>query len=299
MTNKKVRKTDMVIFFLFHTFRRFNRDNGLSLSAEAAYYLIMSFIPFMIFLTHAILFFMAPQISLILKGLSYLPPEINDVLAPNVYRVLAARSSVWLIIGLGVALWAAAAGMQVLVQASDQTFHEDRNKQNWFIVKIKSMIFMLFLTFSILVSLGLTVFGNAVIHAVHHYIGFPDVFWTIWTWTKYLLPFASLIVTLTTYYHFAPYAFRPRWRRSLIVSIFVTLLWLLLTSLYSYYMQNISDMGLTYGSLIGIIALFIWFRLIAMAIIMGSEILMAWQDLDVLRAKKVTIPEPPKRDELT
>lgn len=286
MEKEKFKITDVGIFFMLHTCRRFIRDNGLSLSAEAAYYLIMSFIPFMIFLSHTVLFFMAPQISLVIRGLSYLPPEIGEVLIPNVHRIIEARSSIWLIIGLGVALWAAAQGMQVLVQASDQTFHEDRNKQNWLIVKLKSMIFMLFLTFSILVSLGLTVFGNAALHFIHYYFFFPEVFWRIWNLTKYLLPFCSLIVTLTIYYHFAPYAFRPKWVRALTISIFVTLLWLLVTYLYSYYMLNISDMGLTYGSLIGIIALFIWFRFIALAIIMGSEILMSWQDFDILQQKR-------------
>lgn len=286
MENKKFRLTDIGIFFILHTIRRFDRDNAFSLSAEAAYYLIMSFIPFLIFLINAILFFMAPQISVVIRGLDYLPPEVEKVLASNIYRIIAARSSIWLIVGLGIALWAAAQGMQVLVQASDQTFHEDRNKQNWVTVKIKSMIFMLFLTFSILVSLGLTVFGNAAVYAIHYYFSLPELFLQLWNWTKYVLPFGSLIVTLTTFYHFAPYAFRPKWLRALLVSVFVTVVWLLVTAVYSYYMMNISNMGLTYGPLIGIIALFIWFRLIAMAIIAGSEILMAWQDFDVLQQKR-------------
>lgn len=288
MKIKKFRGVDVVVFFVFHTLRRFRRDNAFALSAEAAYYLIMSFIPFLIFLVNAILFFMAPQISLVMKGISYLPPDIATVMLNNIHRILEARSSVWLLAGLAIAFWAASQGMQVLVQASDQTFHEDRNKQNWFRVKFKSMIFMLFLTFSILVSLGLMVFGNAVIYAIHHSFYLPVFFLQLWTLTKYVLSVSSLIVTLTIFYHFAPYAFRPKWRRAFLISIFVTVLWLLLTVAYSYYMLNISQMGLTYGPLIGIIALFIWFRLIAMAIIAGSEILMAWQDFDTLRWRNTT-----------
>ncbi|MCH4178380.1 MAG: YihY/virulence factor BrkB family protein, partial [Megasphaera sp.] len=232
--------------------------------------------------------------SVVMKGIAYLPPEVSTVLVDNIHRVVEARSSAWLLVGLLIAFWAAAQGMQVLVQASDQTFHEDRNKQNWFRVKLKSMIFMLFLTFSILASLALMVFGNALIYAVHHIVYLPVFFLQLWTLIKYALSFSSLIVTLTMFYHFAPYAFRPKWKRSFLISIFVTILWFSVTAVYSYYMLNISNMGLTYGSLIGIIALFIWFRLIAMAIIAGSEILMAWQDFDVLRQHRHPI-QPDKK----
>lgn len=289
MKIKNFRGVDVVIFFIFHTIHRFRRDDAFALSAEAAYYLIMSFIPFLIFLVNAILFFMAPQISLVMKGISHLPPDIATVMLNNVHRIIEARSSIWLFTGLIISFWAASQGMQILVQASDQTFHKDRNKQNWFRVKFKSMIFMLFLTFSILVSLVLMVFGNAAVYAIHHIFYLPAFFLQLWTLTKYVISVSSLIVTLTIFYHFAPYAFRPKWLRSFLISIFVTLLWLLLTAAYSYYMLHISQMGLTYGSLIGIIALFIWFRLIALSIITGSEILMAWQDFDILRKRNTPL----------
>src|SRR5574344_2150821 len=105
MEYKKLRFTDVGIFFIFHTIRRFNRDNGLSLSAEAAYYFIMSFIPFMIFLIYIILLFMAKEVRLVVKGLSYLPSEINEVLTPNIDLILSSHISIWLIIGLIIALW--------------------------------------------------------------------------------------------------------------------------------------------------------------------------------------------------
>lgn len=285
MKNSKFKKRHIGMFFVLNTMRRFHRDEVFSSSAEAAYYLIMGFIPFMIFLVNAVLFFMAPQISVIIKVLDYLPQEVAVILSSNIYRIIAARSSTWLAAGLLIALWAVAQGVQVLIRASDQTFHENRDQQNWFIVKIKSMVLVVFLTLSIIVSLGFTVFGNAVIYAVNYYFYLPELFLQIWDWIKYILPFGDLILTLTIFYRFAPDTLRPKWYRAFFVSIFITIVWLLVTSVYSYYILNISNMGFTYGPLMGIIVLFIWFRFIAMAIIMGSEILMTWQDFEVLRRK--------------
>ena len=43
-------------------------------------------------------------------------------------------------------------------------------------------------------------------------------------------------------------------------------------------MTHISSMGLTYGSLIGLIVLFVWFHLTAEVIILGGEGIMAWKE---------------------
>lgn len=274
----------LIKFFLIGTTKRFYRDNGLSISAEATYFMIMGFFPFMIFFANVILFFMASQLPMILHLLTYLPTEIEAVLVDNIHRIFEARSTIWMAVGLLTGLWASAQGVQVMIQSSDQAFHEDRNKQNWFILKFKSMLFMIFLVLSIIISLGLTVFGNALVYGMRHIFDLPSIFFTLWDWAKYGLPFTSLITTLTFFYRFSPCTYRPKWSRTFLISILVTAIWLIATSAYSYYMLHISAIGVTYGSLVGLIALFIWFRLIAIAIIIGNEILMTWNDLDIIRS---------------
>ena len=49
-----------------------------------------------------------------------------------------------------------------------------------------------------------------------------------------------------------------------------------LTAAYGYYILHVSSMGLTYGSLIGLVVLFIWFHLAAMVIIAGGELIETW-----------------------
>jgi membrane protein len=246
--------------------------------------MIMGFFPFMIFFANVILFFMASQLPMILHLLTYLPTEIEAVLVDNIHRIFEARSTIWMAVGLLTGLWASAQGVQVMIQSSDQAFHEDRNKQNWFILKFKSMLFMILLVLSIIISLGLTVFGNALVYGMRHIFDLPSIFFTLWDWAKYGLPFTSLITTLTFFYRFSPCTYRPKWSRTFLISILVTAIWLIATSAYSYYMLHISAIGVTYGSLVGLIALFIWFRLIAIAIIIGNEILMTWNDLDIIRS---------------
>lgn len=53
----------------------------------------------------------------------------------------------------------------------------------------------------------------------------------------------------------------------------------MLTAGYGYYILQISHMGITYGSLIGLVVLFIWFHLASIVIIMGGEFIMACHEV--------------------
>ncbi len=72
----------------------------------------------------------------------------------------------------------------------------------------------------------------------------------------------------------------------MVTSFLVTLIWLGLTYGYGYYMLHISSMGITYGSLVGLVVLFIWLHLTAMVIIAGSEFIMTWKELQEREKRK-------------
>lgn len=273
-------------FFVLGLYNRFLDDDVSALAAETTYYLILGLVPFMIFIVNSILFFMAPQISVIIDALHYLPKDLAVALEGNIYRIIAGRSSVWLFLGLGAAIWSGAQGIDVVIRSADKAISNDRNKQSWFIVKAKSLLFTLLIAFAMILSLGITVFGNAVVYALDYYFTLAPLFLDTWDLMKYLIPFTNLVLSLSIFYRYATHRYRTKWIRAFVASLGVTAVWLALTGGYSYYMVNFSQMGLTYGSLIGLIALFIWFHLAAMVIIMGVEFIATWKDFDRFRYPK-------------
>ena len=256
-----------------------NDDVG-ALAAESTYYLILALVPFMIFVVNAVLFFMAPQINVIIDLLQYLPQDFAVTLEANVYRIIAGRSSIWMFAGLIAAIWSGAQSIEVMIRAADKAISNDRNKQSWLTVKAKSIFFTLLITFAMILSLGITVFGNAVVYALDYYFALPAVFLQTWDLLKYTIPFGTLVLTLAIFYRYATHQYRTGWIRAAAASLIVTSFWLLLTMGYSYYVLNVSHMGITYGSLIGLVVLFIWFHLAAMVIILGSEFIATWKDFD-------------------
>ena len=269
-----------VRYFLVGLYKRFMNDDVGALAAESTYYLILALVPFMIFVVNAVLFFMAPQINVIIDLLQYLPQDFAVTLEANVYRIIAGRSSIWMFAGLIAAIWSGAQSIEVMIRAADKAISNDRNKQSWLTVKAKSIFFTLLITFAMILSLGITVFGNAVVYALDYYFALPAVFLQTWDLLKYTIPFGTLVLTLAIFYRYATHQYRTGWIRAAAASLIVTSFWLLLTMGYSYYVLNVSHMGITYGSLIGLVVLFIWFHLAAMVIILGSEFIATWKDFD-------------------
>ncbi len=269
-----------VKFFALGLAKRFMADDVSALAAETTYYLILGLVPFMIFLVNAVLFFMAPQISVVMQLLSYLPSDFAVALEGYVYRIIAGRSSIWLVLGLVAALWSGAQGIDVVIRSTDKAMSNDRNRQSWITVKAKSLLFTLLIVFAMVLSLGITVFGNAVVYALDYYFTLPAMFLHTWNLLKYAVPFFILVLSLSVFYRYATHRYRTKWSRAFTASVLVTLVWLLLTGGYSYYILNLSSMGLTYGSLIGLLVLFIWFHLAAMVIIMGGEFIATWKDYE-------------------
>ena len=200
-------------------------------------------------------------------------------MAENIYRIIQGRSTVWLAIGLFGALWTSSQGINVIIRAMDKIFFKNRNIQNWITVSIKSLLFTLLITFSLILSLGMIVFANALIYVIAYYFGIPEMFLEMWNIAKYAIPFTMMIFSLAAFYRFAPAKKCATWPVILVTSLFVTGILLLLTGIYGYYILEISKMGATYGSLIGLVVLFIWFRLASMVILTGSECIMTCEEI--------------------
>lgn len=267
-----------VIYFIKRLIRRYMDDDVGAMAAESTYYFILGLIPFMIFLVNVVLFFAAPQMDLVFELLSYLPESMEHILRNYVARIISGRSTIWMIGGLAGALWSSSQGVNALIRATDKAFFNNRDCQSWLKINAKSLIFTLLITFAMLLSLIIIVFANAIVYAVADFFQLSELFMKLWKISRFTIPFVTLTLVMALFYQLAPKAPVSRWKRVVAASFIVTLLFLLSTYGYGYYVLHISNMGVTYGSLVGLIVLFIWLRFAALFIIMGGELIMAWDD---------------------
>lgn len=276
------------LYFFYQRFTAYHRiSSWFDMASGTAYYFLLGFLPFLVFTVNLMLFIMSSQVDA-LYGMAahYLPERMAGPLMGDIKRIMAARSTLWMWVTGLFSLYSFVQGLTILTRATDsldyaQTESMARDNHHNVLVYAKGIVFTFGLMVVIFLSLGMPVFGNSFIYYLNEDSQLPAIFLTIWNVLRVALPFVVLVVWLTFFYIFAPHSYTPPFRQALITALLVTCLWLAATGVYSWFMTLIPSMGIAYGSLFGLFALFVWFKFIVSFIIYGIEFLMAFNEMEL------------------
>ena len=96
---------------------------------------------------------------------------------------------------------------------------------------------------------------------------------------SYLLPLVVMSMALALLYKLAADRdkdFNITYKQGLIGGIFTTLVIYIGSFIYSFFLDNISNMSVIYGALAGVLSLFIWIMIFSYSIILGAEVIAAY-----------------------
>ena len=288
-----------MLYFFYQRFTDYHRiASWFDMASGTAYYFLLGFLPFLVFTVNLMLFVMASQVDAIYgMAAHYLPERMAGPILGDIKRIMASRSTIWMWVTGFFSLYSFVQGLTILTRATDSLDYAHteamaRDNRHNVLVYAKGIVFTFGLMVVIFLTLGLPVFGNSFIYYLDESSHLPAIFLTLWNVLRYVLPFAALVVWLTCFYIFAPHSYTPPFRQAAITAVLVTCLWLAVTGVYSWCMMLIPSMGIAYGSLFGLFALFVWFKFIVSFIIYGIEFLMALNEMELrhkiekLQAKK-------------
>ncbi|MDO5382064.1 MAG: YihY/virulence factor BrkB family protein [Eubacteriales bacterium] len=260
------------IFSIQETIRKINKDRLSDYSAQACYYILLSFMPF---------------ILVLLNILHYVPIEFKDFvdifgnIIPGEFREFIITiitdidnsSSVALLsvtaIGL---LWSAGKGFMSIKKGLDQIY-ESKPKGNWLLQRMFSSIYALLFLLSIVASLILVVFGENLLKLFKTYL--PNLRLLIAIMTGILDNKILLVPTLLTIFFALIYTFIPNRKRHLLEEIPGALLaaigWYIFSQLYSLYVYYFPSHSYTYSSITTFILLLVWMYICIFILFMGAE----------------------------
>ncbi|HEV3400651.1 MAG TPA: YihY/virulence factor BrkB family protein [Acidimicrobiales bacterium] len=174
-------------------------------------------------------------------------------------------------IGLVVALWSASAGMVALQSGCNVAYDVPEDRK--FLPK-RGVALLLVGVVGLLAGVATTaiVFGQPLGDALRDNLPFGDAFVVVWTLLRWTVGLLALIVLFACIYSIAPYRETPRWTWVTPGGILATAAWLLVSLLFSFYVNHVSSYQETYGSLTGVVVLLLWLYLSAMAVVLGAEL---------------------------
>ncbi|MBY6037879.1 YihY/virulence factor BrkB family protein [Fictibacillus nanhaiensis] len=250
-------------------FHRFFEDKVFDLSAQLAYYFLVSLFPF-VFLIFTVLGFLPISTAYVLTLFqSIAPEEAYTLLEYNLIAVLDEHRGDVLSLSFIIMIWLATIGTHAIIRVFNQAYKVQESRPF-----VKELILGVFLTIGLVIAvitaLLLPVFGRTIGIYLFEQTGYSHPVWHIWETARYVIGFSVLIAIFSALYMFAPnvkLSFSAVWPGA----IFSTIGWHVFSYLFSSYVL-IFDYGQIYGNLGALLTLMIWFYLSAMILIAGGQL---------------------------
>jgi membrane protein len=175
--------------------------------------------------------------------------------------------TVGLIISILAALWSASGGVSNLITAVNLAYDEVETR-NFVKLKLTSLALTLGAIVFVLLTLGLV----AVLPVVLNALPLGVVGTILAQVLRWVLLLAVMAGSLAVLYRVAPDRDAPRFRWVSLGSVIVTVVWALVSLLFSFYVNNFGSYDKTYGTIAGVIVLMLWIYLTCYLILLGAEI---------------------------
>ena len=175
--------------------------------------------------------------------------------------------TIGLVVSILAALWSASGGMGNLVTAVNLAYDEVETR-NFVKLKALSLLLTLGAIVFVLVTFGLLAVVPAILDALPLGV-VGTILGQVLRWVLLLAVFAGSLAVL---YRIAPDRDAPRLRWVSLGSVFVTVVWALVSVAFSLYVDNFGSYDKTYGAIAGVIVLMLWLYLTCYLVLLGAEI---------------------------
>jgi len=252
-------------------------DNCFGIAKGAAYSALLSFFPVLTSATAVLVQTHAQFISDPIKNfLSEVVPPGTEDLVMHQFQARGARPWLVIVVAALVSLWAASSVIKSLIEGFQAAYRVPRNRNFWSNTGVAASLVLLS-AIPLVAASALLLFGNQVEHVVLGWMK-VDPLWNplAWVWEllsrmgRYALAFATMILVTMLLYFFGPN------RKQSFTALFpgaalATVLWMLATLVFGWYVRHVAHYNLMYGSIGASIALIVWMYLLAAIALLGCE----------------------------
>jgi membrane protein len=258
---------------LWRTYEQISADRLMLISAGVVFYAMLATVPAITALVSMYgLFAKASTINAQLEFLSAIMPATSYALISDQVVRIANNSDGKLtfafVLGLGIALWSANAGIKAIFDSLNVVYDEDE-KRGIVALNLVSLTFTAGAIVALLLALGAVV----VLPLVLAFAGFTaERYAGLLPLLRWPALFVLMIFGLAVLYRFGPSRRRAKWRWLSVGSVFAALAWIAVSLAFSWYLSKFADYNATYGSLGAVIGLMMWMWISTLVILVGAEL---------------------------
>ena len=278
---------------LLEAIYRLYEHSGFALAGAMAYSFVVSLFPFCIFLGALAGVFGGRELAneAVAQLFQILPQKVAAGIAPQVESIMGNSRIDLLTASAGLALFFATTAIETLRSALNGAYRVVETR-SYFLSLLRSMLFVLVSAVSVLILAWVVIVAPALAARVEPSLTQPlvDSTWLGET-VRYSLA-AIVIAGLLIAFHLWLAAGKRKVRDVWPGVLFSMVLWLVVASVYSYYL-DFSDYSRFYAGLSQLMVALIFFQLTAVIVILGAELNRGIYEFKRLGVTRIEAHAPP------
>ncbi len=272
-------KTTFKVIEMF--LKKIKDDHISAFSAQAAFFIIISFFPFIMFLLSIVPFFNIQE-STILKIFTQVFPKAFNSLIVRVITEIYDLTNSGTVISLTAltALWSAGKGFLAIMKGLNSVYEIQETRHSIFL-RIVSTLYTLIFAFMIIISMTIFVFGNRL------YLWITQRFNVLQDLALVIISIRTMVGLIALFIFFLIiYKFVPNRKTNLskeVPGAFVCAAgWMGYSYAFSYYIDHYSNYSSMYGSLTAIVLFMLWMYFCMYILFLGAEINILLQNKNLI-----------------
>ena len=262
LKNKVVKVIDIV-----------NSHHTGAYAAQAAYFFMLSMIPIIVLLITMLQFTNITQKEVLESVMQVFPTSVEGLVRSIVMEVYR-QTGTAISISVLVVIWSAGKGV-LSITSGLNCIYDNTATRNYIYLRVRASLYTVLFIIAIVLSLVLSGFGNSIALLAQKY-------------TPLLIPFIDFMIQIRTHlnllvltlfsatiYKYLPNrknGVKTTMRRQLPGAIFTACGWLILSMIFSIYLDVFKGFSSMYGSMTTIILIMLWLYMCMYVILLGGEI---------------------------
>lgn len=249
---------------------RFRQHQITALSAQLAFFLILSMFPFLIFLLSMFgRFSLNPELVIQIVT-RLLPMDSAMIISDYLEGIVLFEESSYLPIAALITLYTASKGVEALIRAFNVAYRVESHK-GFVMQKLSGVLYTFTFVVMIVILTVLPIMGEEFLSFVSRFLPLSVAFIEQFAFLRWFFIVGVMIFTILMMYWILPSKklhLKNVWKGSL----FAIVLWMIMSYGFSYFVSNFGRYSIIYGSLAAVVILMMWLYFTGIVLMIGAEL---------------------------
>lgn len=225
-------------------------------SGQSAFFMMLSFFPFIMFLLALLRFMPFTEDALISVLEAFIPTSFHQFLETIISGIYHSQSATLLPITIITSLWLASKSFLSLANGLNFVY-EINETRNFILIRIYSVLYTIIFALLIIASLTVMVFGNSIYFFIRKHFPLLQGFILSVISLRSVISFFIMFCFFIIMYKAIPNR-KSNFKSQVPGALTATCGWLIFSWLYSYYVDHFNNYATFYGTMTVIALLMVW-----------------------------------------